>query len=514
MAGSYSATAGDKQYEAEIFIGRIKILRLLYRAELIGDLIAIIFPVLITIANTKADFSNLIFSSAGGAITFLLLWFGYRLVEQGNYKPSAYLFLIFNTSFFLSWSFTAGRIGQEFIILPVMIAGILFERRVVVLVTTLVVGVGAINLLALQNGWYVPPISGLDSFPQIITFAIATGLVAFGLLLISTNLKRALLHNGRRTVELEEAYLELDKSRRKQEALAEQLRQVIEQLGQSAQQQAGGASLQAYSAAVVLNSVEELGQTARQIAVAAQEVSANTLEASYTAAELEAITAQATSSIYQGNQTVSAMVEGIKELDQGISALSRLMADFAQQSSELGSIATLIDSIAGETHLLALNAAIESAGAGVYGERFAVIAQEVKSLADRCRSATDNASRVIFQSQERIASAVAELDTNRVQAGQLAGQAQVAAEEIDKLSGLVKAVELRFRAVKQTLGEISGMVQEVALSTNQQQNASQQVLEAFKEVENITRDFSDSSQHLAQTANQLEQLAQMQVVAA
>src|SRR5439155_21875221 len=99
-------------------------------------------------------------------------------------------------------------------------------------------------------------------------------------------------------------------------------------------------------------------------------------------------------------------IQSIEDVRNGITGLAERLMILTERSRQIGSIIALIQEIADETHLLALNAAIESAGAGESGRRFAVVATEVKSLADRSLEATKEVSQVITELQGAVAGAV------------------------------------------------------------------------------------------------------------
>jgi len=138
-------------------------------------------------------------------------------------------------------------------------------------------------------------------------------------------------------------------------------------------------------------------------------------------------------------QTVSVMrglEASMQQAAEGIQALDT-------QSRVIGSIIKTISDIAGQTNLLALNAAIEAARAGEQGRGFAVVADEVRQLASRTSTATEEIARVVQQNEQLALAAVAIIDTSKRQAEQglsLAGETGAVITEIQ--DGAKRVVEV------------------------------------------------------------------------
>jgi methyl-accepting chemotaxis protein len=216
----------------------------------------------------------------------------------------------------------------------------------------------------------------------------------------------------------------------------------------------------------------------------------------------------------QGRTTVAQTIGEVQSLKDQIQGIEAEQQRLVEQSTAIQSINGLIDTIARETHLLALNAAIEAAGAGQQGERFAVVAAEVKSLAERSVKATKEV-RVALNS---IAATVAQVYQLTEQGLAKASQAVAEAEQSDKV-----LIELAYLSekVKEAVSDIvvevkssSQLTSSIGAATRQQQVSSIQVLDKMLEIESVTaqnlssiKQVESVSQQLNSTALELKQSA-------
>lgn len=251
------------------------------------------------------------------------------------------------------------------------------------------------------------------------------------------------------------------------------------QLLAASHEQATGATEQASAVSEVSTTIEELGSTARQIALAAEQV------------------AEA------GGQTLEQLSDGQDAVDKSIQAMDRIrtrmqdvsarVLNLGERSQQIGEIIDLINDLSDETHLLALNAAIEAAGAGEHGRRFAVVAAEVKSLANRALAAAKEVKGVISEIQQATNAAV------------------LAAEEGGK--EVARGVELAHSAgqvmdnIVMVAERTAQSAAEISLATSQQQSASEQVVETMREIADVARRTAAGARQVAEAAQRLTAMA-------
>lgn len=291
--------------------------------------------------------------------------------------------------------------------------------------------------------------------------------------------KRLLLRQGQQATELFQTNQSLLEKNIQQVELGSDLSQSATSLLSASHEQASGATQQASAVSEVSTTIEELGSTARQIALAAEQValaSQQTLE-----------------NLSQGQDAVDNSIQAMDRIRVRMQDISSRVLNLGERSQQIGEIIDLINDLSDETHLLALNAAIEAAGAGEHGRRFAVVAAEVKSLANRALSAAKEVKGVIAEIQQATNSAVlaAEEGGKEVQRG--VALAHTAGE-------LMNEIVMAAERTAQSGAEIS-------LATAQQQSASDQVVETMREIADVARRTATGSRRVQESAQRLTMIA-------
>jgi methyl-accepting chemotaxis protein len=259
----------------------------------------------------------------------------------------------------------------------------------------------------------------------------------------------------------------------------EQVRGSSAELQTAASQQAMGAREQASSTTEISTTVKELLATSRQIAGSAQQV-----------ARVADDTAGAART---GNDTVLRAQEAIDVVRRQVDAIVNHMLELGKRSQEIGGIVDIINDLAEQTNILAINATIESAGAGEHGKRFAVVADEIRKLADRVGGATKDI-RVLID-EIRAAS-----NTTIMATEDGSKAVQSSAKQFGEVAG-------NFRRIAELVRSNLDVAREIELSTQQQTTAVEQVNAAILEVAQTARQTESSSAQTLQTATQLIQLS-------
>ncbi|WP_414058567.1 methyl-accepting chemotaxis protein [Pseudomonas sp. HR96] len=195
----------------------------------------------------------------------------------------------------------------------------------------------------------------------------------------------------------------------------------------------------------------------------------------------------------------SAMTEASSSMEQIAGALgstASVINTLGQRSQEIGGIVGVITSIAEQTNLLALNAAIEAARAGEQGRGFAVVADEVRSLASRTRQATDEISAMIGSIQKETSNAIETMEQgNALMTEGLARNAKVAAalEQIDEQS---RSAGQQFAAITTATQEqsstatvLSSNLQSIALANSEQREVISHLADTAREMEGLAAEL-------------------------
>ncbi len=258
------------------------------------------------------------------------------------------------------------------------------------------------------------------------------------------------------------------------------------ELQSAANQQAVGAKEQATAMNEVSTTITELLATSRQIAESAQRV-----------AEIAEETAASAGSGGVMLEGAEASISGIR---RQVELVVAHMLDLGKKSQQIGSVLDIVSELAEQTNILAINATIEAAGAGESGKRFAIVADEIRKLADRVAGSTKEIRGLIEDIRSAVNTTVMATETGfkTVEAG-------------SKQFADVAAGFTRIRGLVSTTSEAA---REIELSTKQQATAVEQVNMAIAGAAQATKETEASSSQTLQTASQLAGLSKglMQLV--
>lgn len=195
----------------------------------------------------------------------------------------------------------------------------------------------------------------------------------------------------------------------------------------------------------------------------------------------------------QGQQTVFSTVQNIEQLAQNLQQASATIAQLEQDSNQVGAVLEVIKGIAEQTNLLALNAAIEAARAGEQGRGFAVVADEVRTLASRTQKSTEQIQRTIEQLQSAAREAVQKMKLSSEQADLSVQSANQAGLSLQEITG--------------SIAQICAMNQEIASATDEQQHLTKTMLSYIRDITTHTTQSQQNSKELQQMGEQLALIA-------
>jgi len=251
------------------------------------------------------------------------------------------------------------------------------------------------------------------------------------------------------------------------------------ELQASANQQAVGASEQATAMSEITTTISELLATSRQIAESSQRV--------VQIAEQTALSGRV------GSGTVDQALESVAAIRQHVDLVVTHMLDLGQRSQQIGAVLDILTELAEQTNILAINATIEAAGAGDQGSRFAVVADEIRKLADRVAGSTKEVRDLIDDVRRAVNATVMATETG--------------SKAVDAGAAQVTEVATSFREIAAAAVTTTEAAREIELSTKQQSTAVEQVNVAIANVAQATRESEASSSQTLQTAAQLSSLS-------
>jgi methyl-accepting chemotaxis protein len=251
------------------------------------------------------------------------------------------------------------------------------------------------------------------------------------------------------------------------------------QLEAAAAQQAAGGRDQASAMNEITTTISELLITSRQIAESAGRVS-KIAEDTAEAAE------RGDATIDQTRQSISAIRTQVDQIVQHMLALG-------EKSQQIGGVVDLVSELAEQTNILAINATIEASGAGEWGRRFAVVAEEIRKLADRTAGSAKEIRALIEDVRGAVNTTVmaTEIGAKAVDAG---------ARQFDDATD-------SFRRIAQLVATTNDATREIELSTKQQSTAVEQVNVAASDTARVSRDTEASAVQTKQTASHLSALS-------
>ncbi len=241
----------------------------------------------------------------------------------------------------------------------------------------------------------------------------------------------------------------------------------------------------------VARNAEVLNQASGRASQVVSEMAGSVNEVAKIAEEADRISRKANDDARTGDQAVGTTVEGMKRLSETMENTARVITNLGRRSQEIGKILEVIEEIADQTNLLALNAAIEAARAGEAGRGFAVVADEVRKLAERSVEATKEIGEVVRQVQQETTDAV---DTAKSGAGEAKEGIQLADQ-----------AGLALRRIMESVSRSSSLMAEIAGSTGRQSRASAEVLRTVADMNAATEQVTTAVREQAAGSQQIRQ---------
>ncbi len=277
------------------------------------------------------------------------------------------------------------------------------------------------------------------------------------------------------------------------------LREIVQQVKTAARQVSKGSTenemfarslssdalRQAEELAVTLNSVQIMTDSIQRVAESAREA--------------EEVARSASATALKGGEAVERTVAGILEIRETVAETTRKVKRLAESSQEISKIVALISQIASRTNLLALNASIEAARAGEAGRGFAIVADEVRQLADRAAKASKEIEQIVLQIQSETGSVMTAMEegTQQVIEGtRLAEQAKRSLEDIIQVSNridvLVRSITSDTVEQTETSRAVAQVMQSVELTAQETSQEAQRVSGSLQNLVGVARDLLTS----------------------
>ncbi|MEM9419226.1 MAG: methyl-accepting chemotaxis protein [Planctomycetota bacterium] len=277
------------------------------------------------------------------------------------------------------------------------------------------------------------------------------------------------------------------------------LRDIIAQVTQSSEEVAAAATEVAACSDELTRGMDEQSSQVMSMSAAIEQMSSSVVEVARQASDAAGDADRAGNVAREGQDVVRQTVDGMQSIKDAVTNSAQAVSELGKRGDQIGEIIAVINDIADQTNLLALNAAIEAARAGEHGRGFAVVADEVRKLADRTTQATDEISQSIIAIQKETTSAVGRMNTGTDQVNVGVDTATQAGASLEQIVGTSEGLAMKVQSIAAAAEEQSSAAQEVALGIEQINAVSAHSLEG-------TRQANEASEHLSRKAEDLREL--------
>jgi methyl-accepting chemotaxis protein len=276
-------------------------------------------------------------------------------------------------------------------------------------------------------------------------------------------------------------------------AMKNSLREMIQSIAGTAEHVASASEEISSSATQQAQSAETQKDQTAQVATAMQEMSSTVLQVSDNSNKAADAARKASETARHGGSIVDETLGKMRVIAESVGGTAKKMEELGKSSDQIGRIIGVIDDIADQTNLLALNAAIEAARAGEQGRGFAVVADEVRKLAERTTTATKEIAQMIknIQDETKVAVGAMEQGTKQVEEG-VASTAQAG----DSLKEIIQMAE-----------QVGEMITHIATAATEQSSASEQVNNNMDQIAKLVKESAVGAQQSAKACQDLSGLA-------
>jgi methyl-accepting chemotaxis protein len=283
----------------------------------------------------------------------------------------------------------------------------------------------------------------------------------------------------------------------KMQGMQTYLRDVIDKIHHAAEELGSASKQLASTANQVADSASQQSESSSSMAAAVEELTVSINHVSENAKGAHLLADEARKLSLSGEQQVQKTIADIHQIASAVGSATQSIHTLGEQSDQISGIVNVINEIADQTNLLALNAAIEAARAGEQGRGFAVVADEVRKLAEKTTRSTQEISGMISAIQQGTQTTIKQMavGTSKVQAG---------VDAAASTGGSIREIEESARKVLESVNEISSALSEQSSASNEIAKNVERTAQLTEENGAAVNEVSRSAEHLDQLARTLK----------
>ncbi|HEY9801598.1 MAG TPA: CHASE3 domain-containing protein [Leptolyngbyaceae cyanobacterium] len=281
-------------------------------------------------------------------------------------------------------------------------------------------------------------------------------------------------------------------------SMAQNLSNLIGKVQQSGIQATSSATQIAASGKQLEATITEQVASTNEVAAAAKEISATSRELVKTMEEVAVMSQSTTIAATESQKDLLRMETTMRQLAEATNSIAARLGVISEKANNINNIVVTITKVADQTNLLSLNAAIEAEKAGEYGLGFAVVAREIRRLADQTAVATLDIEQMVKQMQSSVSTGVMEMDKFATEVGRSVEDVANISTQVGQIIEQVQDLTPRFEVVSQGMETQSQGAQQISEAMTQLSNTSAQTASSLREINHAISQLNQVAHGLRQ----------------